>query len=160
MNRYVKTQLALIAEAQKVIAQAQDCIMHEYAFCVKSFNRIIGEKSYYCDDNSNMYRYCPTRFEFVEMDRECSESNMGSEVPRRRVLVHFPRTHHQSYFAENEYISLPLECKPKIANTVYDSFRQYDELSEFCDDFTFCMQKITTPQPQKCVKYLTWSTVN
>jgi hypothetical protein len=133
MNRYIKTQNALIAHAekkqavaQKVIDQAQDCIMNEYALCVKTFHRIIGEKSYYCDDDGNMYRYCPTRLEFIAMDSKCSES-MGSEVPRRRILVHFPRTHHQSYFCD---ILLPM-----FAGTIYDSFRNYDELDEFCDDF-------------------------
>ena len=136
MNRYVKTQLALIAhaekkqaEAQKVIDQAQDCIMTEYALCLKSFNRIIGDAGTYCDDYGNVYSYCPTRFDFVGRDRTVSEDSIGSEVQRRRVLVHFPRTHHQSYFAET------IDCKITIGGQVYDSFRQYDELSEFSDDF-------------------------
>jgi len=143
MNRYIKTQLALIAhaekkqaEAQKVIDQAQDCIMNEYALCVKSFNRIIGEKSYYCDDNGNMYRYCPTRLEFVEMDKKCGEANMGSEVPRRRILIHFPRTHHQSYFVYNAKVGIAqFDPNPIFAGSSFDSFRNYDEIDEFCDDF-------------------------
>jgi len=130
MNRYVKTQLALIEEAQNIIDQAQDCIMTEYALCAKAFNRILGDSGTYCDDYGNVYSYCPTRFEFVWRDKTVSEYCIGSEVQRKRVLVHFPRTHHQSYFAKT------IDCNITIGGQVYDSFRQYDELSEFCDDFS------------------------